>query len=273
MNENASNSVMYSSEEVERTLNDNFLTGALRNARKREIELLQEELVILHDLFKTPLRIFDIGIGDGYVPLKFDRKIWSDIDSYIGIDNSARELEHCESNIRDLKFSEKVKLFEFDAVNLDYPSFHQKHLLPFHAVICTYFTPGNFRPDNINIAEDRFGQIAPYPAQSLKPNKKFQRVFSDAYKLLCRGGKLILGSTYIDSTATRKKQEEFYKNCGMHIITTEKDEFTATREGFWSERFTDEKIYSYFDWIERGDIKFIPLDSENFARMIVIKKR
>lgn len=269
---NTDKSAMYSSEEVERTLNDNFLTDDIRNARKKELEFLQKELSELYDFFKTPLKIFDIGIGDGYVPINFEKKLLENIKIYIGIDNSTRELEQCERNISKVGLSSKIKTFEFDATNLDDDSFCQKLSSPFHAIICTYFTPGNFRPDEIKLEEDKFGHITSYPAQVLNPNKKFQKVFSEAYKLLCEGGKLILGSTYIQSAATRLKQEEFYKNCGMHVITTEEDEFTATHEGFWSERFTDEKIYSYLNWIARENIKFVPLDKENFARMIVVTK-
>jgi len=264
--------VMYNSEEVERTLNDNFLTDDLRNARKKELELLQKELFDLHDFFKTPLKVFDIGIGDGYVPINFGKELLANIETYIGIDNSARELEHCNKNISKVELSSKIKTFEFDATNLNDQSFRQKLPLPFHAILCTYFTPGNFRPDEIKLEEDKFGHIKPYLAETLNPNKKFQKVFSEAYKLLCKNGKLFLGSTYIESSTTRLKQEEFYKKCGMNIITTEKDQFTATREGFWSERFTEEKIYSYLSWVPRENIKFISLDKENFARMIVIIK-
>jgi SAM-dependent methyltransferase len=265
--------VMYSSEKVERTLDDNFLTNNLRNARKNESELLQKELSDLYDFFKIPLKVFDIGIGDGYVPISFKKKLLANIETYIGIDNSTRELEHCNRNVSKVELSNKIKTFEFDATNLNDDSFRQKLPLPFHAVICTYFTPGNFRPDEIKLEEDELGHIKPYSVEALNPNKKFQKVFSEAYKLLCKNGKLILGSTYIESSATRLKQEEFYKNCGMNIITTEKDNFTATREGFWSERFTDEKVYSYLSWIPRENIRFLSLDKENFAQMIVMKKQ
>ncbi len=264
--------VMYSSKEIERTLDDSFLTDPLRNARKKELELLQHELLELHEIFKTPLNILDIGIGDGHVPVNFENASWANIENYIGIDNSGRELEHCKENINKAGLSGKVKIFEFDAANLDDESFRPKLPPSFHAVICTYFTPGNFRPLEIEFKEDESGHIAPYPSQALNPNKKFQKVFSGSYKLLCKGGKLILGSTYIESAATRLKQEEFYKKCGMRIITTEKDQFTATREGFWSERFTAEKIYSYLNWIAPENIKFIPLDNADFARMIIAIK-
>ncbi|OFZ24128.1 MAG: hypothetical protein A3D92_08835 [Bacteroidetes bacterium RIFCSPHIGHO2_02_FULL_44_7] len=264
---------MYSgAEEVERTLNDNFLTDALRSSRSRELQLLQERLLALSGKFETPLRIFDIGIGDGYVPLRFEKKLLENIEQYIGIDNSPQEIEYCEKNVRQAGLVGKVKALEFDATNLDDLSFRKKLPLPFHAVICTYFTPGNFRPDEIKLEWDARGRIVPYPKSVLEPNTKFQKVFSDAYDLLGSGGELILGSTYIDSPATRIKQEEFYKNCGMHAITSENDTFTATQEGFWSQRFTEERIFSYINWVVREDIKLVPIGTDSFSRMVVVTK-
>ena len=263
---------MYGSREVERTLDDEFLTDALRSARSVELKVLGRELLSLSDSFDTPLRIFEIGIGDGHIPLGFDRELWVDVEKYVGIDNSPGELKRCEKNIHAAGLSNKIETFELDAIRLGDISFRRNFFPPFHAILCAYFTAGNFKPDEIELKEDKFGHITRYPAQVLSPNQKFKEIFSGAWELLIDGGKLILGSTYVQSLATRLKQEEFYKKCGMQVITTEKDEFTATREGFWSERFTDEKIRSYLDWIDPKNITFINLDNENFARMIVVEK-
>jgi len=264
--------IMYSSDEVEHTLDDHFMTDALRGARSKELEILREQISALYTSFKRPLKIFDIGVGDGHVPINLGKRLLGKIEKYIGIDNSAREVLRCEKNIKEAKLEEIISVIEFDATRLEDDSFRQKLPLPFHAVLCTYFTPGNFRPNEIKLEEAKPGQIVKYPQSVLKPNRKFQKVFSDAYDMLPRDGKLIIGSTYIDSDATRLKQEEFYKKCGMHVITTAEDEFTATREGFWSERFTREKILNYLNWIPRENIAFLPLDTDNFARMIVITK-
>lgn len=58
----------------------------------------------------------------------------------------------------------------------------------------------------------------------------------------------------------------------MNVITSKEDEFVATKEGFWSERFTKEKIYKYFYWVHREKIKTIPLDTYNFAQALIISK-
>lgn len=272
MNDVRKNAVMYNSDEVEHTLENTFMTDALRSAREKELGMVHDQLSTLEASFKVPLKIFDIGVGDGYVPLNLGSELLKNIESYIGIDNSRREVEQCERNIHEAGLGEKVKTFQCDATNMSDHSFRELLPLPFHAVICTYFTPGNFRPDEILMQEDKKGHIVKYPREALRPNRKFQNVFSEAYKLLDAGGRLILGSTYIDSEATRVRQEEFYKKCGMHVITGADDEFTATREGFWSERFTEQKLYEYIDWAPWEQVEFIPLDSEEFARMVVIKK-
>jgi hypothetical protein len=90
-------------------------------------------------------------------------------------------------------------------------------------------------------------------------NKKFIEIFSTAYDLLEHGGEIVLGACYIDNDTTRLKQENFYKKLGMAIITDAEDTFTATREKFWSQRFTKEKLYNYFSFVPRERISFTHL--------------
>ena len=52
---------------------------------------------------------------------------------------------------------------------------------------------------------------------------------------------------------------------GMTIITFGKDSLTATKERFWSQRFTREKIYVYFKYLNREKISFTLLDTYNYA--------
>src|SRR3989344_3749574 len=117
MSAKKSDSIMYSGvEEVERTLNDEFLTNALRESRAQELQLLQERLLALYQTFRTPLRILDIGVGDGYVPLRFTKELLENIEQYIGIDNSPQEVRYCERNVRQAGLADKIKVLEFDAV-------------------------------------------------------------------------------------------------------------------------------------------------------------
>ena len=90
--------------------------------------------------------------------------------------------------------------------------------------------------------------------------------------MLSPGGEIVIGSCYIDNDNTRKKQETFYKKIGMTIITDARDEFTATKEKFWSQRFTIEKMLNYFSFVSPQKITFTPLDTYNYAMLVRIKK-
>jgi hypothetical protein len=106
----------------------------------------------------------------------------------------------------------------------------------------------------------------------LSENEKFTTIFSNAYSLLQPNGEIILGACYIDNDSTRKKQEQSYQKMGMTIITNDKDSFTATKEKFWSQRFTQEKIRAYMPFVNPKNILFTPLDPYDYAMQIRIRK-
>ena len=87
------------------------------------------------------------------------------------------------------------------------------------------------------------------------------------------GGEIVLGACYIDNDSTRQKQEDSYRKMGMTVITDEKDSFTATREGFWSQRFTKEKLFSYLPSIPPSAFRFTNLDTYEYAWQVRIKKQ
>ena len=90
-------------------------------------------------------------------------------------------------------------------------------------------------------------------------------------KLLPLGG---MGRVYLalDSDTNRRRQEAAYLNMGMTIITGAEDSFTATREGFWSQRFTEEKMRRYCAFAPPEQISFTPLDTYQFAMQVRIQK-
>lgn len=256
---------MYKNTKVSNTLNDNHLTTPIKNTRQKEfVELVKT----IHDFKKDSLNILDIGVGDGRIPvlLSTQEKTWNKVALYVGIDNSKMEISKASTKLK----KRNLRLINSDANNLNKTILVTKNM--YDLVICTYFTAGNFKPQEISLKTGTNNKIVPYPKNILRPNTKFVSIFKSAYKLLNPGGKIVLGSVYIDSEATRLKQELFYKKCGMKIITTPKDSFTATLEGFWSQRFTKDRIYDYFDWINKESIEFIPLDRYNFAWTIIISK-
>ena len=135
-------------------------------------------------------------------------------------------------------------------------------------IITTWFTAGNFYPENFSFETYKEEGIK----LDLTNNARFEKIFSDAYKLLNPGGEIVLGACYINNDATRKKQENFYRKLGMAVITDEKDTFTATKEKFWSQRFTKEKLQHYFSFVAPDKISCTPLDTYDFAMQVRIKK-
>jgi hypothetical protein len=90
--------------------------------------------------------------------------------------------------------------------------------------------------------------------------------------MLNDGGEIVIGSMYIDNDETRKKQEDAYKYWGWGIITDKRDCFTASKDGWWSQRFTKQRVYDYLSFIPKEKISFISLDTYDYAMMVRIKK-
>jgi len=263
---------MYGNKKVDNTLNPNFMTSFHKIAQIAE---LKELIKLITDQFlitKRPLKILEIGVGDGRIPLALsENDIWEKIDLFVGIENSQLEVQKAIKSIQNNKLYNKVKIICFDALDLE----NKKKKLPeqqYDLIICAYFTPGNFKPDEIKIEADIKNKISPYPIESLNPNKNFIKVFKSAYEILNPSGKIFLGSVYIDTDENRRRQGDFYKKCGMTVITSNEDEFIATKEGLWSERFTEEKVYKYFSFVYKEKIKLISLDADNFAMSVLISK-
>lgn len=253
--------VMYDKDCIGNTLEESHMTEYLKQAQKAEFRELTRIISENHDI-----DLLDIGVGDARIPISLSKSedIWDRIRKYDGIDNSPKCIDSARKNIQKEGLDNKVEVITLEAK--DIPSLGRKYDL----IICTYFTAGNFYPDTFSFETGLDGQLVKVP--DLKRNEAFQQVFRAAYDSLNQDGELVLGSAYVDNEDTRRRQEEFYKKCGMEVISSKNHSFTATKEGFWSQRFTHDKIRDYFNWVNPRQIQFIPLDSYNFAEMIRIKK-
>lgn len=256
---------IYATEDsVTRSFDQDFIPEELLQAQWAEFIELKKIITEQFLSKKQPVSILDIGIGSARVPkhLSGIPEIWDMIGCYDGIDNAWPCINLSRKVIDDLNIGAKVSVQflqadEIGALNRAYD-----------LVITTWFTPGNFFPDSFP-----FETYNPVRQRlDLSKNEKFDTVFLSAYQLLTPGGEIVLGSCYIDDDNTRKKQEEFYKKLGMTIITDAKDEFTATKEKFWSQRFTKQKMLNYFSYVPAEKITFTPLDTYNFAMQVRIRK-
>lgn len=158
-----------------------------------------------------------------------------------------------------MKVDKKVNVRLLDALKLK--NINKKYDL----IISTWFTVGNFYPFDFNFEKFK-------PGYDMSTNDKFTTILKQAYDLLNPNGEIVIGSMYIDNEETRKKQEDAYKRWGWEVITDERDCFTATKEGWWSLRFTKQRVYDYLKFIPKEKISFIPLDTYNYAMMVRIKK-
>lgn len=256
---------MYDDENtVSKSFDANFLTEEQLQAQWAEFIELKKIITELYNKKKQPITMLDIGIGNARIPkhLSGIKEIWDMIEKYDGTDNAMNCIELAEKTIAELGIKDKVNTYFFEATDLD--KWDKKYDL----IITTWFTAGNFYP-----ADFPFDTYKGSGARiDLSRNEKFEKIFSSAYALLQGGGEMLIGACYIDNDITRKKQEAFYKKTGMTIITDEHDSFTATKERFWSQRFTQQKIFDYLHFVSPEKILFVLLDTYKFAMQVRIKK-
>jgi SAM-dependent methyltransferase len=249
---------------VSHSFDDNYLSPYLIQAQWAEFVALKE---VIHELslrLQRSIRILDIGVGSGRIiqNLYDIPEIWQYVAHFTGTDNAVLCLDLASKMVNTLGIADKVTLIQIDAVHL------QELSATFDLVICTWFTPGNFYPDDFDFKD--YSRAT--SKLDLTINSKFTSIFSQAYGLLATQGEIVLGACYKDNDATRIKQELSYQKMGMTIITSVEDSFTATKERFWSQRFTKEKLYAYLPFVALQQFAFKDLDTYEYAMQVRIKK-
>ena len=256
---------MYDNENtVEKSFNTGYISESLLQAQWAEFIELKKVITEISLRNGRPVSILDIGIGSARIAshLCGIKEIWDMVVLYDGTDNAQACVDLSKKNIAALGIENKVSAYFFDALNLN--QWEKKYDM----VITTWFTAGNFYPEDFPFEtyKDSGQRI------DLSKNIKFEKIFSAAYNLLNPGGEIVIGACYLDNDSTRLKQEESYKKMGMTIITDATDSFTATKERFWSQRFTKEKLLSYLHFVAREKIIITPLDTYNYAVQVRIGK-
>ncbi len=250
---------------VEKSFDKDFIPEEQLQTQWAEFIEFKKVINELSCIKKMPISILDIGIGSARIVkhLCGIKEIWDSVASYHGIDNAEPCLAISNKVIKDLNIQDKVRVSFLEAHDL------KKLSKKVDVIITTWFTAGNFYPENFPFETYKGSG----KRLDLTKNERFQQIFSDAYDLLNPGGEIIIGSCYIDNDSSRKKQEAFYKKLGMEIITDAQDSFTATKEKFWSQRFTKEKLQNYLSFVSPGQIICTPLDTYNFAMQVRIQKK
>ena len=249
---------------VQKSFDENYLSEELLQAQWAEFIELKKVIAEIYLKKESPITILDIGIGNARIVkhLSAIPEMWDMIESYDGTDNAEICVNLSRKTVNKLKIENKVTVYFLDAVKLNQL---QKQ---YDLIITTWFTAGNFYPENFPF--ENYNSLT--EKIDLSKNEKFDTIFTFAYEMLNANGEILIGACYIDNENTRKKQELSYKKMGMTVITDAKDSFTATKERFWSQRFTKEKIYKYFEFVKQDRISFTLLDPYDYAMQIRIKK-
>ena len=256
---------MYDNENTfQKSFDENYLSEELLQAQWSEFVELKKVITQLFIKKKSPINILDIGIGNARIAkhLSGIDEIWNMIEKYDGTDNAQACVNLSNQIVKNLNIDDKVYAYFIDATDLS--NWNKKYDL----IITTWFTAGNFYPDDFDFNNyEKSGNNL-----DLSRNEKFEAIFSSAYNLLNPDGEMVIGACYKDNESTRKKQEKSYLKMGMTLITSPKDTFTATREGFWSQRFTEEKLKNYLLFVNPEKITFLDLDTYKYAMQVRIKK-
>jgi hypothetical protein len=256
---------MYDNENTVRASFDlNYISEYLVQAQWAEFIELKKVITEIANRNTRSVTILDIGVGNARIPkhLCGIKDIWDKVAFYDGTDNALACVEISNAEIKKLNIGDKAAAHYFDAANLN------KWNKKYDMVITTWFTAGNFHPDDFPF--DSYKNSG--KKLDLTTNEKFTTIFKNAYNLLNESGEVVIGTCYLDNNNTRLKQEASYQKMGMTVITDEADSFTATKEKFWSQRFTKEKLFNYLNFIPKEKFTFTSLDTYDYAMQVRIKK-
>jgi SAM-dependent methyltransferase len=246
-----------SKEKINASFSPDFIPEEQLQTQWSELLEIKKAIHNLYKKKKKKLAILDIGVGTGRIikHLSSIPEIWDCIEYYAGIDNNDNCIALARENMAAWQLEQKVSILKLAAKDID------KLQKKYDLIMTTWFTPGNFYPEDFD-----FAAYNPEKKRlALKTNPAFTQVWAKAYKMLKKRGIVILGSCYYNNNPTRLKQENFYEQLGMTLITNPEESFTATKEGFWSQRFTLSILRRYLKNTGFRSICEIPLDTYQFA--------
>lgn len=223
-----------------------YVPDAIRQARERQDQIMSERFV------GKPLRIADIGCGDGYHGSIFGpgSKLYHGFEIAPDLLRMTRERWQKDGLTHAQAFGGDVAEAKLEDAFYD-------------LVICMYFTPGNFR----DVSTD----LSLYTDEYLDHNPVFIRIMSRFYQALKSGGLMFL-TVYRDVPETEAAQIDFYTTTGHEPVSPKGSRFVATRDMFWSARWTRDSMVSNLAdcGIEPTTVIFHELN--NIAWLVEIQK-
>jgi hypothetical protein len=161
---------MYDDENtVQKSFDTEFLTEYLLQAQRAEFIELKKIIIEVFSKKQQPISILDIGIGNARTPkhLSGITEIWDMVEHYDGTANAQNCVDLSKKVMSGLKIGNKVTLYLFDATNQD--KWDRKYDL----IITTWFTAGNFYPENFSFDTNKVSG----ENMDLSKNEKFEKIF------------------------------------------------------------------------------------------------
>ncbi|NNF66939.1 MAG: class I SAM-dependent methyltransferase [Gammaproteobacteria bacterium] len=205
-------------ETLQNMLLGDYVPAAIADARRRQDEFMMQRFA------NQPLRIADIGSGDGYHGTMFAPgcKLYHGYEIAPALIKLTRE-RWAKAGL------DNATVFEGDVATADLPAEF------YDLAICMYFTPGNFR--------DVQSDWTFYTDGYLDHNPVFIRIMSSFYRALKPGGQMYL-TVYRDVPEAEAAQRDFYSTTGHPPVTPAGSRFVATADAFWSARWTKKSMLS-----------------------------
>ena len=203
---------------VGRALSASYTPPRIREARERQDEIL------IARFRGEPLRIADIGCGDGYHGAIFGPSC----EQYHGFEIAPELAAASETRWREAGLV-NASVYLGDVVDAELPAGF------YDLAWCLYFTPGNIREpsDDLGIYTDAY----------LDENPRFIEIFTRVLRSLKPEGRLFL-TVYKDVPEAEAAQLDFYDRTGLEVVTPKGSRFVSTAEGFWSARWTEASLRS-----------------------------
>jgi SAM-dependent methyltransferase len=203
---------------VKGTLLSSYTNPLIRDARNRQDKVLVER-------FRgQALNIADLGCGDGY-----HGEIFAPAGGVYHGYERAPEIARLAAERWQQANLVNARLILGDLALAEPPSAF------YDLVFCLYFTPGNLR--------DSSRDLSFFTDEYLDHNPVFIGIVSRFVGALKPGGRMFL-TIYKDVPEAEAAQFDFYLNTGQHPITPQGSRFVATKEGFWSARWTRRSMLS-----------------------------
>jgi SAM-dependent methyltransferase len=218
-------------------------------------EAIDREYEMLDSLDWNGKVVLDVGCGEGRHGLRYGPCC----SRYIGIDISEDMLDITRKNWQEAGLvNTDLLLGDADKIKFESESIDR--------VMSLFFTPGNFRKDNFDVSDYSL-------EQDINRNPKFKAIVSNLYQALKPGGDLLL-TVYKDREETREMQKSYYSFVGMHVNSKDTDPFVSTVEGFWSVRWTEERMLSILGQIgiAESQVRFIELNDISWMVQIIATK-